>query len=183
MATRTPAAKRPARKATGAGAKNKSAAKVAARPRKPRAKSSAVALAAAAVADDASLRDLATRLGKLELAGLAGNLVQSWRKDLESIAQASRKSYAGLQTIVSRQTMQIKDAVAELRTVGKVMTVIGPKESVRSLDDLALASLELALADIRELAELAANSQREAFDIVQQRVTENIDEVQQLLRK
>jgi phasin family protein len=67
--------------------------------------------------------------------------------------------------------------------VGKVMTVIGPKESLRSLDDLAFASLELALADIRELAELAANSQREAFDIVKARVTANIDEVQQLLRK
>jgi phasin family protein len=179
MATRTPAAKRPARKTTGAGARHKSVAKADSTPRKPRAKSSA----AAAVADDASLRDLAARLGKLELAGLAGKLVQSWRKDLESISQASRKSYAGLQTIVSRQTTQIRDAVAEMRTVGKVMTVIGPKESVRSLDDLALASLELALADIRELADLAANSQREAFDIVQQRVSANIDEVQQLLRK
>ena len=177
MATRTLAAKRPARKTTGAGARNKSVAKVDASPRKPRAKSSV------AVAEDASLRDLAARLGKLELVGLAGKLVQSWRMDLESIAQASRKSYAGLQVIVSRQTTQIRDAAAELRTVGKVMTVIGPKDSVRSLDDLALASLELALADIRELADLAANSQREAFDIVQQRVTANIDEVQQLLRK
>ena len=33
------------------------------------------------------------------------------------------------------------------------------------------------------VAELAANSQREAFEIVHRRVTENIDEVQQLLRK
>ena len=47
------------------------------------------------------------------------------------------------------------------------MATIGAKESVRNLDDLALASLKLALADIRELAALAATSQREAFDIVQ----------------
>ena len=73
MATRTLAAKRPARKTTGAGARHKSVAKADAPLRKPRAKSSA----AAAVADDASLRDLAARLGKLELAGLAGKLVQS----------------------------------------------------------------------------------------------------------
>ena len=54
---------------------------------------------------------------------------------------------------------------------------------MRNLDDLALASLKLALNDVRELADLAASSQREAFELVQQRVTENIDEVQRLLRK
>ena len=63
------------------------------------------------------------------------------------------------------------------------MSVIGPKDSARHLDDLALASVELALADVRELAEAAANSQREAFDLVHRRVSANIEEVQRLLRK
>jgi len=178
MPTRTVAAKRPARK---------SAAPQPAVKRKPRAANrtapKSAAKPAAAAAEAASLSALMASLGKLELAGFAGKLVQGWRKDLESIMAASQKSYAGLQAIVSRQTAQIKDAAAELQSVGKLMTVIGPKDSVRNLDDLALASLDLALADIRELAALAADSQREAFDIVHRRVTENIDEVQQLLRK
>ena len=84
---------------------------------------------------------------------------------------------------MSRQTAQIKEAAGELQSVGKLMTVIGPKESVRNLDELARAALELALTDIRELSALAASSQREAFEIVHGRVTKNIDEVQQLLRK
>ena len=94
-----------------------------------------------------------------------------------------RSSYAGLQEIVRRQTAQIMEAVSELQTVGKVLTTVSPKESVRNLDDLALASLKLALADVRELADLAARSQREAFELVQQRVAEHIDEVQRLLQK
>lgn len=134
-------------------------------------------------ADAASLHDLASRLGKLELAGLAGKLVEGWRTDLAAIVEANRKSYAGLQAIVSRQTAQIKEAVGEFQSVGKLMSAIGPKDSVRSLDDLALASLQLALADIRELAALAAASQRDAFEIMHGRVTRNIEEVQQLLRK
>jgi phasin family protein len=170
-AVRKPAAKKAAlRRPAAKAAKN-----VAARAGKPSAKASA--------ADFASLSELATRLGKLELAGLAGRLVQGWRADLEAIAEASRKSYAGLQAIVSRQTAQIREAAGELQSVGKVMTVIGPKDSLHNLDDLARAGLDLALADIRELAELAANSQREAFEIVHRRVTKNIDDVQQLLRK
>lgn len=173
MATRTPAPKRPARKAA------QPALKAAAKRRPPRQG----AAKPAAATEAASLGELMAGLSKLELAGFAGKLVQGWRKDLESIMQASQKSYAGLQTIVTRQTAQIKDAAGELQSVAKLMTVIGVKDSARNLDDLALASLDMALADIRELAAVAANSQREAFDIVHRRVNENIDEVQRLLHK
>ncbi len=41
----------------------------------------------------------------------------------------------------------------------------------------------MSLADTRELAAAAVQSQREAFDLVHQRLMANIDEVQQLLRK
>lgn len=177
MSTRKAATPKPARKSPA----TKAAPAVRA-PAKRVSKARKVPVQEAAT-DAASLRDLASRLGKLELAGLAGKLVQGWRADLAAIVDANRKSYAGLQAIVSRQTAQIKEAVGEFQSVGKLMTVIGPKESVRNLDDLALASLQLALADIRELAALAANSQREAFELVHGRVTKNIDEVQQMLRK
>jgi hypothetical protein len=36
---------------------------------------------------------------------------------------------------------------------------------------------------VRELAQLAASSQREAFDMVQQRVAENVDAVQRMLQR
>ncbi len=174
MPTRTsPATTRPARKT----AVRKPAPKMAAK------KTVAEPPAKASAADAASLRDLVSRLSKLEVAGLAGRLVQGWRKDLEAIIAANRRSYAGLQEVVRRQVAQIAEAAAELQTVGKVMATVGVTDSVRNLDDLALASLKLALNDVRELADLAASSQREAFELVQQRVTENIDEVQRLLRK
>jgi phasin family protein len=174
MPTRTPAAtKRAARKtAPRNAAVKKTAAQPAARPP-----------AKAAAADAASLRDLVSRLSKLEVAGFAGRLVQSWRKDLEVIVAANRRSYAGLEEIARRRTAQIKETVSELQSVGKVMATVGTKESARNLDDLALASLKLTLNDLRELADLAARSQREAFELMQQRVAENIDEVQRLLRK
>lgn len=134
-------------------------------------------------AEAASLSDLLARLGKLELAGLAGRLVTGWRTDLETIVEANQKSYTGLQDMVGRQMAQLKERIGEMQAVAKVMSVIGPKESARHLDDLALASVEMALADVRELAEAAAKSQREAFDLVHQRVNANIEEVQRLLRK
>jgi len=133
--------------------------------------------------DAASLSELLSRLGKLELAGLAGRLVSGWRTDLEVIVEANRKSYAGLQEMVARQMAQLKERVGEVQAVAKVMSVVGPKDSARHLDDLALASVEMALADVRELADAAAKSQREAFELVHRRVSANIEEVQRLLRK
>jgi phasin family protein len=179
--TKTTAAKRVARKAApGKTPPKKTALAKPAAKRTPRARQSP---ASAATTDTASLRELVARLSNIELAGLAGRLVQGWRKDLQAITQASQRSYAGLQAIVTRQTAQIKEAAGELQTVGKVMASLGATQSVRNLDDLALASLKLALADIRELAELAASSQREAYELMHRRITENIDDVQQLLRK
>ena len=153
--------------------------------KRPARKRQMAAPAPAAVdsAEAASLSELLARLGKLELAGLAGRLVTGWRSDLETIVEANRLSYAGLQDMVARQMAQLKERIGEVQAVAKVMSVIGPKDSARHLDDLALASVEMALADVRELAEAAAKSQREAFDLVHHRVNANIEEVQRLLRK
>ena len=141
-------------------------------------------VAADASADpSASLRDLAARLGKLELAGLAGKLIEGWRQDIEAIVQARQRYYEGLQTVVRRQTAQLKDAVGEWRSVAKLVTVIGPKDSISQLDSLVVAAFELALKDIRELSELAASSHRDAFDILRQRVNTNVDQVSQLLHR
>jgi phasin family protein len=162
---------------------------VAARPAGKRSAAAAAAVRRKALpkagdaSDERSLRELAARLSKIELSGLAGWLVKGWREDLDAVAKAARSSYAGLQQVVERQAGMIKEAAAEWRTASAVMREIGPKRTVRHLDKLAMASLELALADVRELAALAARSQRDAYDIVTKRVNRNLDAVQRLLRK
>ena len=67
------------------------------------------ATAGADTTEAASLSELLARLGKLELAGLAGRLVSGWRTDLETIVEANQKSYAGLQHMVARQMAQLKE--------------------------------------------------------------------------
>lgn len=155
--------------------------KAAATPRKARAPQPPQAADTAGEA--ASLSELLARLGKLELAGLAGRLVSGWRTDLQTIVEANRRSYGGLQDMVAAQMAQLKERIGEVQAVAKVMSVIGPKESARHVDDLALATVDLALADVRQLADAAAQSQREAFELVHRRVSANIEEVQRLLRK
>ena len=122
--------------------------------------------ATAPASADVSLRELARRLRRIELTGLAGRLVKGWREDIDVLVKARKRSYAGLQAVVRRQAAQVTGAIGEWQAVGLLMARIGPGQSLTHADKLVVATFQLALADLRELANMAASSQREAFEIL-----------------
>ena len=128
------------------------------------------------------LKGMAERLQNLPLAGAAGAIVESGRKDLQALVQANEKSYQGLQAVVQRQTEMLKASIVEWQGAVKGMSPAEPKENLAKLDAMGKAAFKQALDDIRELSELAAKSQSEAFDIVRERIRSNVDEVSQLLQ-
>ncbi|MGO4608255.1 TIGR01841 family phasin [Variovorax sp. 2RAF20] len=129
------------------------------------------------------LKGMADRLQDLNLTGGAGKLLESGRKDLAALMQANEKSYQGLQTVVQRQTEMIKSAIAEWQTAAKEMPGKDPKANLAKLDELGRQSFQRAIDDIKELANLAAKSQADAFDVVRQRIQANVDEVTKMLQR
>jgi phasin family protein len=129
------------------------------------------------------LKGMADRLQNLNLTGGAGKLLESGRKDLQALVEANEKSYQGLQTVVQRQTEMIKNAIGEWQTAAKGMPGKDPKENLAKLDELGRQSFQRAIDDIKELANLAAQSQADAFDVVRQRIQANVDEVTKLLQR
>ncbi|CAN5908176.1 hypothetical protein BH11PSE13_BH11PSE13_17190 [soil metagenome] len=129
------------------------------------------------------LKGMAERLQNVNLTGAGSKLLDSGRKDLQAVMQANEKSYKGLQTVVQRQTEMIKSAITEWQSAAKAMPGRDPKESLAKLDELGRASFQRAIDDIKELADLAAASQKDAFEVVRQRVQDNVDEVTKLLQR
>ncbi|SEK11714.1 MULTISPECIES: TIGR01841 family phasin [unclassified Variovorax] len=129
------------------------------------------------------LKGMADRLQNLNLTGGAGKLLDSGRKDLQALMQANEKSYQGLQAVVQRQTEMIKTAIGEWQTAAKGMPGKDPKENLAKLDELGRQSFQRAVDDIKELANLAAKSQADAFDVVRQRIQANVDEVTKMLQR
>jgi phasin family protein len=117
------------------------------------------------------------------LPDFAGLLVTARRKDLDAILDANRKSYAGLQSVVQRQVEALKGAVSEWRLVIKLMAEGGAREGLSKLDELAVASFRMALNNVRELAEMTARSQAEAYEVVARRIREDVDEVTRMLEQ
>ena len=117
------------------------------------------------------------------LPAVAGLLVAARRKDLDAILEANRTSLAGLQSVVQRQVESLKNAVSEWRLVIKLMAEGGAREGLSKLDELAVASFRMALDNVRELAEMTARSQADAYEVVARRIREDVDEVTRLLER
>lgn len=128
-------------------------------------------------------RGMAEVFGNMQLTQVAGKLIEGRRRDLDAIVEANKKSYQGLQSVVERQTSMLKESIAQWQSVARMMSSSGPRESVSKLDELAKQSFGMAIANMRELAELTARSQADAFNVVRQRIRENIEEVTQLLNR
>ena len=130
-----------------------------------------------------NLKAMTDRLQDLNLTGGASKLLESGQKDLQALMQANQKSYQGLQTVVQRQTEMIKSAIAEWQTAAKEMPGKDAKANLAKLDELGRQSFQRAIDDIKELANLAAKSQADAFELVRQRIQANVDEVTKMLQR
>jgi phasin family protein len=164
-----------ARKSTAKSRSRKSAA------RRPAAKAAAPRAARAGGLFDMSMAGLGRTLEGLNLSNVASTIAEGRRKDLAALIAANKKSYEGLQAVVARQTAMLKNAVSEWQSMAQgVGTTPG---GLGRLDDAAKQTFTLAVQNIRELGELAARSQAEAFEIVRRRIMENVEEVNALIRR
>jgi len=121
------------------------------------------------------------RLDAARLRAAAVQLMASRRGDLEAVVAANRKSFEGIQAVVKRQTELLKAQIGEWRSVAKVMTIAGPVQSVAQLDELAKGAFRLSLANVKELAELSAKTQADAFELMRSRIQQDLAELSALL--
>jgi len=95
-------------------------------------------------------------------------LVDRERKNIEALAKANRIAFEGWQRLVRRQTEMLQE------TMKKVVADAGQQHAMAKRADLAKEGFEKALANMRELAEITTQSQKEAFDVVRKRIEENV---------
>ena len=129
-----------------------------------------------------SMGGLGNTLERLNLSGVAGTIAEGRRKDLAALVAANKKSYEGLQAVVARQTSMLKNAVTEWQSIAQGVSG-GSGSGLGRVDEMAKQAFTMALENIRELGELAARSQAEAFEIVRKRIMENVNEVSALMQR
>jgi phasin family protein len=105
-------------------------------------------------------------------------LLEARRKDIEAVVAANKHAYEGMQALVQRQTEILQDTMKEWQTVAKdMMSSNKPAEVAAKQAQLAQTAFSKALENMRELADMASKSQAQAYEVVKQRVQENMEEL------
>ena len=97
-------------------------------------------------------------------------LVDRERKNIEALTRANKIAFEGFQALVRKQSEILQETMTQALANAR-------KQDVAKNMDIAKQGFEKALDHMRELAEMAAKSQKEAFEVVRKRVDENMEEI------
>lgn len=108
------------------------------------------------------------------------SLMASQRKNVEALTQANQLALEGVQALARRQVEIAREAIEEATTLVKELSQPGaPEERLAKNVELAKTTFEKGLANARELAELMAKANSEAFNVITKRVTESFEEIRE----
>ena len=92
------------------------------------------------------------------------SIIENERKNIEALQQANQAVVEGFQALAEKQAEVFKETMERWQqSIAAEGTAGSPQEGI-----------EQALDNMRQLAEITAESQTKAFDIIRQRVEENI---------
>lgn len=150
---------------------------------KPARKSTAKSAAAAAAKKSGAVAprgELGKLLTRFKLPGIdVAAIVESQRRDMQALADANRQAYEGIRALNKRRNEMLKEALAEWRAAMKGST---GKDVLSKQAELARKGVQEAIANVRELAEMEAQSRKKAWKLVQDRFEENLGNLKRLLQ-
>lgn len=128
--------------------------------------------------------DIGKLLERFQVPGIdLPGVAEAQRKNIEALQQANEKAYAGAIALVRRQAEIFQETMASWQEGAKALSGKNPVESATTQMELARKAMEKALGHMRELAEMAAKSHGEAYEIIRKRAEASIQEFRNYLTK
>ncbi len=127
-----------------------------------------------------SLEDLGKLLEQFKLPGIDINAMMEWqRKDMEALAEANRQAYAGIQALAQRRAEILRDTLAQWQ---QALGSVAGQDALARQSEAAQQGIQQAIANFRELAEMEAQARNNAWKVVQDRLQENMANLQKLVQ-
>ncbi|MEQ8355148.1 MAG: phasin family protein [Kiloniellaceae bacterium] len=104
-------------------------------------------------------------------------LVEYQKRNVEAFASANKIALEGAQAVIRRQAEILRQGVEEASKAFTEMNAAGtPQDKIVKQAELAKGAFEAALANLRELSEMASKSNGEAANLLSSRVSESFGE-------
>jgi phasin family protein len=111
-------------------------------------------------------------------------LMESQRRNLDALTQANRRAVEGMQAVAKRQAEIMRQMMEEASgAMREVMAAGSPEDKASRQAEIAKAAFQRALANMRELADMVTQSNQEAFEVINKRVAESLDELKGIMAK
>ncbi len=124
--------------------------------------------------------DLKKLIEKFQLPNLDIDALIDWqRKDMEALTEMNRQASEGLKALVERRDEILRETLSEWQAAIKETT---SAEAISKRADAAKQGIEKAVANFRELSEMEAQARSNAWKVVQDRMQENMANLQKLLQ-
>ncbi|MCC6716544.1 MAG: phasin family protein [Acetobacteraceae bacterium] len=123
-------------------------------------------------------------LGQMKLPGVpnADALMRAHQRNMEALSAANRIALEGAQAVAKRHMEIMQQTMAELtETLKALASAEAPQDKVARQTEMLKAAYERAVANTREVGDLIQRANGEALGALNQRVTEAIEELTQLV--
>jgi phasin family protein len=131
------------------------------------------------------MTDLAKMMRDYQMPGVDWQeLMASQQKNVAALTRANQLLMQGAQTVMQRQVEILQKAMSEAVEASRELMKEGdPQAGAQKRFELARASFEAAVKNMRELAELAAKSNQEALEVINKRAVESFEEIKKSLEQ
>jgi phasin family protein len=127
-----------------------------------------------------SFDDLAKLLERFRLPGIDAEAIVEWqRRDLEALNEANRQAYEGIKALVERRDEILRETLAPWR---QALRNAAGREALARQSESAQRGVQRVIDHIRELSELEQQARHNAWKVVQDRMQENLANLQKLLQ-
>ena len=125
--------------------------------------------------------DLAKMFEQFKIPGVDMTaIVDARRKDVEALTKVNQAAYESMQAMARKQSEMLAQAMQGAQEAAK-QAASGAGDPAKQTE-LARKAYEKAVADTKELAEIARKSQAEALAIVSQRANQQVEEFKKLMQ-
>lgn len=106
-----------------------------------------------------------------------------FRRNAEALSAAGTVVTDGAQLVSRRQAELLRTNIEQMLKAAKDMMVSGsPEINTTKQAELAKSLFETSLSNLREVSELVAKSGFEAFDVINKRAAESLEEISKLAK-
>ena len=123
--------------------------------------------------------DLGELLKQFQIPGLdLGKWADSQRENIKALQAANQAAVQGWQNLMTRQAEQLRESFEAWQQAIGASAKGDPAAVAQKQLEMGQQAFEKALANMRELAEIAARAQSDAADIIRKRFEESLKELQ-----